>query len=67
MACSNAHKEDRVRSVANDNIIFGPGKFAIHLRCPHVLRMRDLADAKEMGLGWSLLVVVAVLASVFVS
>ncbi len=36
VAGSKVRKEDRVRSVVNDHVIFGTGEPAIHLRCPRV-------------------------------
>ncbi len=61
---SKALKEDHRRETANSFAILRP---AIHLRYPRiswrgsvsVLLMRDLADTLEMGLGGSLVVMIA--------
>ncbi len=51
-----ARKKDCVRSVASGRAILGPGEPAIdlHLGSVNALRMRDVAEAYEMGLGGSL-------------
>ncbi len=71
-----ARKEDRVRSVASGRAILGDQESLPYTSTVlefvdggsvNVLRMRDLAEAKKMGLGGSLLVKAAALATVSAS